>query len=608
METETLFTPEYKVLNTLFGRDTKYIIPEYQRPYSWDCIGKSDKNNQVNVMWEDLITYFESKNPNPYFLGSMVFVGSSSNEEYQVIDGQQRLTTLVLLFISIKCFLLTIKKNKQAEEDVLAFINAAVDQLDSLVFNKTIFGVITQEKKVKIARQIGFNYDHVLKTVMECGQTGSVDTSQATEEEKIVSNRYFTNRKYLEGMIREKFMKKNTFALSDAENLNNYIDFLKKKVAVVRILATRFDIAYQVFEILNNRGLPLSNKDLFRNFLIKEFHKLQISNPDKYPNLNPANKWYELEESFDLDNEFVSRWVESKKASKQQYSAFNDLQELFEKKYTKTLQKAEIELFYDEIITDLGNYTQIKGEQIENKTLRYKILFLLNTGNPTYSLNLLISLFRHCNYEEKKPESIQKILTFIIQYERYIMYYLLGPSKRFVGSRIYTAIKDLNEGSYKKAIQCFELNQDEIEDLNKLINNPIKDNKLAKLFIAKYIWIQNAEIKDDLVEMVLNYNYSTLEHIIPQKPSRNSNWTKDFDTKFRNHFTYKLGNMTLLTQKNNSSAKNYDFEEKKKRYLKTKLSITRDIATQETLNQNWFENRHYQIITSILKDIDIIFE
>jgi len=54
---ETLFTPEYKVLNDFFGNDMNYIIPAYQRPYSWESIGKSDKNNQVNVMWQYLIDY-----------------------------------------------------------------------------------------------------------------------------------------------------------------------------------------------------------------------------------------------------------------------------------------------------------------------------------------------------------------------------------------------------------------------------------------------------------------------------------------------------------------------------------------------------------------------
>ena len=55
------FTPEQKVLNDLFGNDITYIIPAYQRPYSWDCIGKSDKNNQVNIMWQDLIEFFSQE-------------------------------------------------------------------------------------------------------------------------------------------------------------------------------------------------------------------------------------------------------------------------------------------------------------------------------------------------------------------------------------------------------------------------------------------------------------------------------------------------------------------------------------------------------------------
>ena len=59
--------PEHKVINDLFAREVKYIIPEYQRPYSWDCLGKSDKNNQVNAMWDDLYSYFQEGKRDTYF-------------------------------------------------------------------------------------------------------------------------------------------------------------------------------------------------------------------------------------------------------------------------------------------------------------------------------------------------------------------------------------------------------------------------------------------------------------------------------------------------------------------------------------------------------------
>ena len=98
------FTPDHIAIADLFGSNINYVVPEYQRPYSWDCIGKSEKNNQLNVMWDDLKDFFFSGNKGEYFFGSMVMIEKESRH-FEVIDGQQRLTSLVILFVSIKCFL-----------------------------------------------------------------------------------------------------------------------------------------------------------------------------------------------------------------------------------------------------------------------------------------------------------------------------------------------------------------------------------------------------------------------------------------------------------------------------------------------------------------------
>ena len=99
------FTPEHIVLSELFNVGINYIIPAYQRPYSWSARGKSDKDNQVNTMWSDLIEFFEKNknNKNDYFMGSMVLVETEDIRTYEVVDGQQRLVTLALLLVSIKC-------------------------------------------------------------------------------------------------------------------------------------------------------------------------------------------------------------------------------------------------------------------------------------------------------------------------------------------------------------------------------------------------------------------------------------------------------------------------------------------------------------------------
>jgi hypothetical protein len=152
------------------------------------------------------------------------------------------------------------------------------------------------------------------------------------------------------------------------------------------------------------------------------------------------------------------------------------------------------------------------------------------------------------------------------------------------------------------------LTKDEIEELKNLIKSPIKDNFIAKLLIAKYFWTNNTkETFDDVVSLQpLDYDRCTLEHIIPQNPEANTNWLKDFSDNFRVDMTYKLGNMTLLTKKKNSSAKNYDFEKKRLQYRKTGLLMTREVGEQIKLTEDYFKSRQEEIVKQILSDLQIV--
>jgi uncharacterized protein with ParB-like and HNH nuclease domain len=256
------FITEQKVLNDLFGNEMTYIIPEYQRPYSWDCIGKSDKNNQVNVIWQDLIDFYESKNANIYFMGSMVVIGDGTKREYEVVDGQQRLTTLTILFTAIKCFLQEIRANKNIpianQTEFLEFIKASTDNIDKLIFNEKRNGLYRKaEKKVKIQKTIGFDYDNVLKIVMECGDASVLSLKDASEEQKEVTNRYFKNRLFFIEQLKQKFLKDGIFTNETAENLDGFFEFLKNRITLLRIQASQFEVANQIFEILSpKKGLP----------------------------------------------------------------------------------------------------------------------------------------------------------------------------------------------------------------------------------------------------------------------------------------------------------------------------------------------------------------
>jgi hypothetical protein len=391
-------------------------------------------------------------------------------------------------------------------------------------------------------------------------------------------------------MLEREFTLNGKFTQDQFIDLNNFIDFLKSKVSVVRILTGSFEIAYHVFEILNNRGLPLSNKDLFRNFLIKEFDKIDRS---------PNDKWVNIDENYTLNDDFLGRWVESHRGAQQRSSAYNDIKDIYDKEYRDAIDKPKIQVFYEDIEKSLLFYTQITDVLFSDPIIKAKINFLLNAGNVRYTLNFLLSIAKTFNGIENKPD----VLELIKAYERYTIYCMFFG--RFSSGPVYSAINKIKEGLIQDAIDQLGLEKGKRKELIDSISEEIYDNDSAKLILSKYYWIEMSKRNDDQVKQELLYDKATLEHIIPQNPAENTNWLKDFNSAFRKKHTYLLGNMTLLTQKLNSAARNFDFSKKKEHYKKTSLWLTSNIGNWETITEAKIKERHEHIVKTICEDIDL---
>jgi uncharacterized protein with ParB-like and HNH nuclease domain len=597
------FVPEQRTISEIFRRDTSYFIPEYQRPYSWDALGKSEKNNQINVMWEDLLGAFNLNEKEIYFFGSMVLIGKEGELQYTVIDGQQRLTSVALLFVAIKCFLqeqLGIVQDPGLSKAIEEIINS----LDEILYNKKTFGGLTKDKKVKIEKNAGFDYDSVLKEVFECGNQINYEKEGATAEQITVTNRYFNNKNYFQKEIRNAFLgeKDKELNYEQALKVNSFFEFLKNKVSIVAIKTQNFDIAYHIFEILNNRGLQLSNKDLLRNFILNEFDSLKNSG-DQYAEIVPFDKWQELDEDYGLDNEFISRFVESYNASQQKYSAFKDLSVIYQDtRYKDSKGKKRIELFYADLKFALQQYTKIVQVDFSNQDLKQKIKVILNAGNSRYSINFLMALFKY-----SKGEETAENIRLINLYEKRLWFAILHS--RFSSANIYKIISALNVADVKKAEQLLSdfgaININTL--LKQSINGDIFSNDTGKLLLAKYVWILESETIEDVVTQALNYNECSLEHIYPQSPQPGSNWLSN---SFPQPFLYKsrLGNMTLVTHRLNSAMKNYDFKIKKGEYAKTKLAITHQLSElqESQMNEQYIADRQLKITEKILRNLQVI--
>lgn len=585
-----IFSPEHSSLNGLFTEGIKYIIPTYQRPYSWESIGKSDRNNQINNMWDDFFNFYTNSNDTnqEYFFGSIVVFKKDGFS--QVVDGQQRLTSLLLLFSAMKCFLVNLQKDESNfDEAIKNFLNGALSTFNKLLFNEEGLD-LTQSLKVKIERASGFNFDEILNKVINC-EDGNIVLQNIEEKYKDIANRYFNNRDYFIKQLNIAFLDNYVFTKEKAEELNKFGRFLRTKISVVVINTINFETAYNMFEVLNNRGLPLSAKDLFRNFIISEFDKNNQKEPEK--------KWNYLEESYEVTSDFLGRFIESKTGYQIQKSSFNALLD-----YYKTLSTigSKIESLYININDNLNYYTMIlNDENIESKSIRNKIKFIKFLGHEKYSVNFLLTLFRAYKYDGKEN---QEILDFLTLYEKLRLYVLLTPYKRFSSSPIYDAIRELNLNHFNEAKKSITIDKKAQEELKSLISNKIYDNWNAKLLISKFLFNQYSTL-DDVVEHDLNFNKATLEHILPQTPAKNTNWLKNFTLKFRNDMTYKLGNFTLLTHNMNSRAKNYDFTKKQDEYKKTTLHITNNLSKLNSIDEEFFTNRHKDIVSAIYNDLNL---
>ena len=446
-----------------------------------------------------------------------------------------------------------------------------------------MLGAIPKEKKVKIQKTLGFDYDTILALALECHTPPEM--AGVAEEPQEVAARYFNNRDYLLEQLRETFLEGDQLTNELGLALNAFIEFLKNQVYVMRLVADEFDSAYQVFEILNNRGLSLSNKDLFRNFILSQLREAGIANPEQY--------WLRLDQ-YALNATFISRYVESKTGRKQRYSAFNDLKHIYEASFQGTLPQPRILAFYKDIEDSLIHYTNIVQLAFKEAVMRHRVEALLHLGNTRHVINVLLALFKNSN------EAVQ--LDFLPVLEQHLLYVLLVPKIRFKQGVFFQSIALLNDGQLETAKQLFELSEDQKEVLRQwLLEGTVRDNDKAKWLLARYFWGKQMRRTGDVVRASLDYQKATLEHVMPQNPAADSQWMVQFSEDFRRQYTYKLGNMTLLTGGTNSRISNLDFQYKKEEYQAAWLEMTQELAQLPTLTEDFLQQRHQRITTVLIQ-------
>ncbi len=252
-------TAEEKVLLDLFSKSNRYIIPSYQRPYSWG-------EEECSILWEDLKFVFENNRNEKYFLGNIVLAESKANIEVEVIDGQQRLITLIIIL-----HLLNLKKENRDLTEAIWHIDRDTDEKSPRV--KTL---IYEDNN-------NTNFEDILTLTKD--NIKNIDIR--------IANQFKENLLFFYNHIEELGESKIT----------QFRNFLLDKIYVLSIKSVDLEEdkarekALIIFETINNRGLELSDADIFKSQLYNS--ALNNGNQDDF-----INRWTALVE-FARGNDYI---------------------------------------------------------------------------------------------------------------------------------------------------------------------------------------------------------------------------------------------------------------------------------------------------------------
>lgn len=517
---------DQKTIMLLFSdKKSDFLIPDYQRPYAWD-------ETQCQALWDDIFTfafpdnnYQKFEKNEEYFLGSIVTFKNENNKK-EVIDGQQRLTTLMLL---LRAFYAKFG-NMQDDNS-----KSTMDRIAQCLWKTDEFGK-ADLNVLKINSEVATDNDK--DEFLNILKSGAV----SKEHKSIYARNYSFFQQKIDAFLNEY---PSYFAYLPARILGNCI--------LLPIEAESQDTALRIFSTLNNRGLPLSDADIFK----AQFYKCYSTKNQKDEFIE---NWKDLEEKsgkifrplngIPMDELFTRYmyFIRSKQGNKS--TTTEALRKFYEKDKYEVLKLDET-LPNLKILVDFWNdvYNQ-NSERFSNKILR-KLFILYYAPNGMWTYFLTVYFMHNKDKNQNLPEIpldifLTKTIGFVWGFT------FINPGVNALRTPVYAEM--INVVTNKEV--NFEEHKFDENTLTIAINNfEFKNGRPITRSMLTW-W---AFINDDQIIPTLTTNFD-LEHIFARKRQENDKLLSDTKN------LEALGNKSLLEDKINIRASDYRFSDKIKYY------------------------------------------
>ncbi|WCM40803.1 DUF262 domain-containing HNH endonuclease family protein [Flavobacterium sp. CBA20B-1] len=530
-----------KTYRQLMGNGLRYEIPKFQRDYSWET-------EQWDDLWFDLMSLIENEEIEHY-MGYLV-LQTSNNKNFSIIDGQQRLTTMSLLILSVlKCL-----------DDL---VNQDIDRDDNLIRKETLLNsyigyvnpvTLISDNKIKLNRNSDDYYRQHLVLLKDL----PIRNTNSSEKQMRSCFEWFYDK------VRKQF--------KNGVELASFIDTIVDKISFTVIEVTDQLNAFKVFETLNARGVQLSSSDLLKNHL---FSLVDETNPHVS----------EIEELEKLWSKVIGKLSSNKFEDYLRYY-WNSRNKIVRKNNLfKTIKKTIINKAQAfELIRELDKNADVfiaiqnpNDVLWENKNELIKALeeLKLFQVRQTFSLFLI-------GYQNLAIENFIKLVKYcsVISF-RYNVISGLNPNElEDVYNKLALEIKEKHNFSLDLLKSIYVSDNDfEQSFSSKSFKRTTRNHK-----IVKYIF-GSIERKIFANDIPYDSDIYTIEHILPENP--NNDWYQFSDEEI-NRSIFRIGNLTLLEKSLNKDVENSSFELKKQYLIKSNSKLTQKLCQE---NETWTESK-----------------
>lgn len=550
-------------LHKVFCNDFVFRIPRYQRPYAWQV-------DHSLALLDDLVGPVRSvarlsdiPSLAPYFLGSIVLVKGSAPDS-DVIDGQQRLTTLTILLAVLR---------ELVSSDVKNDITEFLCQPGSRALGRApTYRLTLRERDAQFFRQ------HIQ-------EPGGIDKLEGiTQRLETAQENIRANALALRNRLKE-------WMATDPDLPDRLVSFLAIRCFLVVVWTPDDEAAFRIFSVLNDRGLDLSHADILKAEVVGAIK------PDSLADTYTA-RWEEAEsrlgrEAFKDLFAHIRMIYERKKQVGVLLSAFRGSVKPTENP-TGFMDKKLLP--YAQAFEDIqsADFESVSHEEEINNSLRW-LKFIDNIDWIPPAMEAISTM-------RQKPADLSRFLDDLQRLATGLMLSRTPPNVRIAryakvleamqqGNNLYVATSPLQLSASEQAAAIAAIDGD--------VYNANRYNR--RLILLRLNWeLASSKPKIEVDDV-------TVEHVLPQHPAPTSTWLSWWPQALeRDQSVHRLGNLALLTRRKNAAASNFEFAIKKTTYFQTKhtvsnYALTVNIMAEATWTPAVFQKRQSDLVDHLKK-------